>query len=280
MIAYPAMLDVPHELVQELARLLHDERDARGTRTGTRALTCWNQAVMVLAWFRNQGDIALVGAGFRVSRATSYRYRDEVIDVLADQAPDLHDALSQVAAQGWSHVVVDGKVFPTDRTGETTISVKGATINTWYSGKHRAFGGNVQAVMRPDGLPIWTSDVVPGHHHDMAVARTLGLLGALYWAASQLGLPALADGGYHSAGAGVHTPVKQPGGGQVLGPDNQAYNALHRATRCRGERGFALLAGRWKALRRITASPRRIGDYVKAGLVLLHIEQIQLRASC
>jgi hypothetical protein len=29
---------------------------------------------------------------------------------------------------------------------------------------------------------------------------------------------------------------------------------LHKATRCRGERGFALLTGRWRALRRITAS--------------------------
>lgn len=280
MIAYRAMLDVPRELVQQVATLLRTERRQRGTRRGSRALTCWREALMVLAWFRNQGDIALVGAGFGVSRATSYRYRDEVIDVLAAQAPDLHEALSEVAEQGWSHVVVDGKVFRTDRTAETTTSVKGSEINTWYSGKHRAFGGNVQAIMRPDGLPVWTSDAVAGHQHDMTAARVVGLLGALYWAASQLGLPALADGGYEGAGRGVHLPIKQPGNGQVLGPDNQAYNALHRATRCRGERGFALLTGRWKALRRITASPSRIGDYVKAGLVLLHIEQLHLRTSC
>ena len=280
MIAYRAMLDVPRELVQEVARLLRAERRDRGTRPGTRVLTCWDQALFGLVWFRNQGDVALVGAGFGVSRATAYRYRDEVVDVLAAQAPDLHDALTEVAEQGWSHVVVDGKVFRTDRTAETTTSVRGQDINTWYSGKHRAFGGNVQAIMRPDGMPIWVSDVIAGHHHDMTAARTLGVLGALYWAASQLGLPALADGGYEGAGHGVHTPIKQPGGGQVLAADNQAYNALHRATRCRGERGFALLTGRWRALRRITASPRRIGDYVKAGLVLLHIEQFHLRRSC
>jgi DDE superfamily endonuclease len=124
------------------------------------------------------------------------------------------------------------------------------------------------------------SEVVAGHQHDLTVARLVGLLGALHWAASQLQLPSLADGGYEGAGHGIHTPIKQPGDGQILAPDNQAYNSLHRATRCRGERGFALLTGRWRALRRITASPRRIGDYVKAGLVLLHIEQIQLRTSC
>jgi DDE superfamily endonuclease len=279
-IAYRAMLDVPRELVREVAKLLRAERRVRGTRTGSRALTCWHEALLVLAWFRNQGDIALVGAGFGVSRATAYRYRDEVVTVLAEQAPDLHGALELVAEQGWSHVVLDGKVFRTDRCAETTTSTKGETINAWYSGKHRAPGGNVQAVMRPDGLPIWTSDALPGHRHDLTCARATGVLAALYWSASQLKLPTLADSGYEGAGHGVHTPIKQPGGGQVLAPDNQTYNALLRSVRCRGERGFALLTGRWRALRRITASPRRIGDYVKAALVLMLIEQVQLRTSC
>jgi DDE superfamily endonuclease len=98
--------------------------------------------------------------------------------------------------------------------------------------------------------------------------------------ASQLGLPALADSGYDDAGQGVHTPVKQPGGGHVLAPDNQTYNTLLRTVRCREERGFALLVGRWRALRRINVSASRIGDYVKAALVLTHIEQVQLRATC
>jgi hypothetical protein len=279
-IAYRAMLDVPRELVREVTKLLRAERRARGTRTGSRALTCWYQALLVLVWFRNPGDVAVVGAGFGVSRATAYRYRDEVIMVLAEQAPDLHQALEQVAEQGWSHVVLDGKVFRTDRSAETTTSVKGKTINSWYSGKHHGFGGNIQALMRPDGLPIWVSDVVPGHRHDITAARAAGVLGALYWAASQLGLPSLADAGYDGAGQGIRTPIKQPGAGQVLAPDNQTYNTLLRSVRCRGERGFALLTGRWRALRRITASPSRIGDYTKAALVLTHIEQLQLRASC
>jgi hypothetical protein len=278
-IAYRAMLDVPRELAGEVAKLLRAQRRARGTRTGSRALTCWNEALLVLAWFRNQGDVALVGAGFGVSRATAYRYRDEVITVLAEQAPDLHDALEQVATQGWSHVVLDGKVFRTGRCAEITLSAKGEPINAWYSGKHHAPGGNIQAVMRPDGLPIWVSDVLPGHRHDSTCARAAGVLGALYWSASQLGLPALADSGYEGAGHGIHTPIRQPGNGQVLAPDNQTYNALLRSVRCRGERGFALLTGRWRALRRITASPHKIGDYVKAALVLTHIEQLQLRAS-
>src|SRR3954454_7357313 len=77
------MLDVPKELVHHLARLLAAERRARGTRRGTRALTCFYQALLVLIWFRKAEDTRLLGAGFGVSRATAYRYLAEGIAVLA-----------------------------------------------------------------------------------------------------------------------------------------------------------------------------------------------------
>jgi hypothetical protein len=176
--------------------------------------------------------------------------------------------------------VVDGKLIRTDRCAETTTSVKGETINAWYSGKHRAPGGNVQAVIRPDGVPIAVSQVAPGHLHDLTVARDTGVIGALNWAAARLDLPTLADSGYDGAGQGIKTPIKQPTDGQVLAPDNQAYNTLLRSTRCLGERGFALLTGRWRALQRVTISPRRIGELARAALVLTQIENVQLRHSC
>ena len=280
MIAYRAILDVPRELVMELAKLLRAERRDRGTRKGTRLLTCFRQALLVLVWMRTKGDVAVVGTGFKVSRATAYRYRDEGIRVLAARAPDLHEALADVAEQGWSHVVLDGKLIRTDRCAETTTSVKGETINAWYSGKHRAPGGNLQAVIRPDGQPIFVSDVAPGHLHDLTVARDAGVIAALNWAAAQLDLPTLADSGYDGAGQGIKTPIKQPADGHSLAPDNQAYNTLLRATRCLGERGFALLVGRWRALQRVTVSPRRIGELAQAALVLTRIENVQLRRSC
>jgi hypothetical protein len=264
------MLDVPRELVLELAKLLRAERRARRTRKGTRLLTCYRQALLVLVWMRTKGEVAVIGAGFGVPRATAYRYRDEALTVLAAQAPDLHEALQEVAEQGWSHVVVDGKLIRTDRCAETTTSVKGETINAWYSGKHRA----------PDGVPIAVSQVAPGHLHDLTVARDTGVVGALNWAAAQLDLPTLADSGYEGAGQGIKTPIKQPTDGQVLAPDNQAYNTLLRSTRCLGERGFALLTGRWRALQRVTISPRRIGELAQAALVLTRIENVQLRHSC
>jgi hypothetical protein len=270
-VAYPAMLDVPRELVTFVASLLAANRRARGTRRGTRALGCGKQALFVLIWFREQRDVALTGKGFGISQATSYRYLDEGIEVLAAQAPELTEALKRVADEGWSHVILDGKVVDADRCRTKTLSTKGTVIDVWYSGKTHDFGGNVQAVMRPDGFPIWVSDVQPGSVHDITCARE-HVLGALYAAASQLHLPTLADPGYAGAGAGVHTPVKQPANGTALDTDTRTYNMLLRSLRCLGERGFAILSGRWRTLQHITASPSKIGKIAKAALVLTHFE--------
>lgn len=271
MIAYPAMLDVPRELVWFVAGKLAAHRRTIGTRRNSRALTCYRQAMFVLVWFREDREVALTGKGFGISQATAYRYLDEAIEVLAAQAPDLVEALEQVAEQGWSHVVLDGKVVASDRLTEPTTSKKGTTIDAWYSGKTRGFDGNIQAVMRPDAVPIWISDVEPGCVHDLTCARE-HVLGTLYWAASQLGLPTLADGGYDGAGIGVHTPVKQPTDGGELHPDTRTYNALLRSLRCLGERGFAILTRRWRTLQRVTLSPRKITDIALAALVLTHFE--------
>ena len=124
--------------------------------------------------------------------------------------------------------------------------------------------------MHPDGFPIWVSDTAPGHRHDMSLARDAGVLGALYWAFSQLGLPTFADSGYEGAGQGVHTPIKQPRQGQVLGPDNQTYNVLLRSRRAIGERGFALLTGRWRARSTSAAARRACRTRQLRGLRKLH----------
>lgn len=264
------MLDVPRELVVYVSTLLAAERRRRGTRNKTRALTCFRQALFVLAWFRKREDLAVLGAGFAVSRATAYRYRDEAVAVLAAQAPELAEALARVRDEGWAYVILDGKIVDTDRLHVKTISRKGRPIDVWYSGKRHDFGGNIQAVMRPDGLPIWVSGVEPGSTHDLAAAREHAL-GALYAAAAQ-GLPTLADPGYTGAGIGIHTPFTQPTDGRRLGIDNRTYNKLLRSLRCQGERGFALLVCRWRTLQHVTASPSRIGDFAQAALVLTHFE--------
>jgi hypothetical protein len=158
-------------------------------------------------------------------------------------------------------VILDGKLYDCDRVAESVTSVKGKAIDAWYSGKHRDFGANIQAVIRPDGLPIWTSHASPGHLHDFTCAQQQGVTAALNWAAAELELPALADAGYDGAGHGIKTPTRQPADGKPLAVANRAVNRLLRGLRWQGERGFAILNGRWRTLRHTTVSPRRIGEH-------------------
>ena len=53
MISYRVTLDVPLQLVLFVSQLLSEHRREIGTRAGTRALTCWKQAVFALAWFQD-----------------------------------------------------------------------------------------------------------------------------------------------------------------------------------------------------------------------------------
>ena len=167
-------------------------------------------------------------------------------------------------------MILDGKIIATDRCKEKTASTKDEVIDLWYSGKAHAHGGNIQAVLAPDGFPLWVSEVEPGSVHDLTAARLHALPG-LYWAAAA-DLPTLADPGYDGAGIGIHIPVKQPPGGRELDIGTRTRNAVLRSLRCLGERGFALLTQRWRTLQHITASPSKIGDIARAALVLTHFE--------
>ena len=267
MITYGATLDVPRELVTFTARLLAAERWRRGTPAGSRKLTCFWQAVLALRWFRDRAAICALARDHGVSRATACRYADEVIEVLSARAPELPEALERARGEGAAFVILDGKIIPSDRCRQKTESVNGEIIDLWYSGKAHCHGGNVQAVARPDGFPIWISAAEPGSVHDITAAR----IHALYRAAS-LGLPALADPGYDGAGIGIHTPVKHPPDGRDLDLDTRTRNALLRSVRCLGERAFALLTQRWRTLQHITASPSKITGIARAALVLTHYE--------
>ncbi len=193
MVSYRVMLDVPTDLIWFVSRLLAARRRRIGTRKGTRRLGCYKQALFALAWFRDKGDIPRLGAGFGLSQSTAYRYLDEVIEVLAARAPGLQEQLERALAAGAPYLILDGKVVDADRCREKTLSRKGKTIDLWYSGKTRDFGGNIQALFYPSGIPLWVSGVLPGNVHDLAAARenVLGVLRPFLDA-----MPVLADLGY------------------------------------------------------------------------------------
>ena len=170
-------------------------------------------------------------------------------------------------------MILDGKIVASDRCREKTISRKGREIDLWYSGKKHDFGGNIQAVFYPSGIPMWVSDVLPGNVHDLAAARenVLAVLRPFLDA-----MPALADSGYEGAGHGVHVPVRKPAGVKELDISNRTRNALLCSARCLGERGFALLSQRWQTLQNVTASPGKTGLITRAAFVLVLFEHKML----
>lgn len=263
MFTYSAICDVPEETLLHVTALLRAHRGEIGTRAGRRAGSERAQAKLVLRWFRDDAAIRMLAAEAGLPISTSYRYLHEAIDVLAEQAPDLHEVLDRAKREGWSHVTLDGTLILIDRVAE-----RGENGNhLWYSGKHKTQGGNVQILADPGGFPVWSSEVEPGSVHDITAARA-HCLGALYKSAAD-GVATLADKGYEGAGIGVHSPVK----GRDLAIDNQSYNTLLTAVRAIGERANAELKGRWRCLRRIRLCPRRIGAIVAGAVVLSTLQR-------
>ncbi len=264
-VTYTAVLGIDRETVWYLSGLLRAERRRRGTRRGRRALSCFRQGVLVLRWFLDNTRIAQLATDHRVPRPTAYRYLHEGIDVLAAQAPDLHQSLDRARAGGYSHVNLDGVVIPTDR-----VSIPGPNSHDlWWSGKAHHHGGNIQVLSAPDGWPLWVSPVRPGREHDLTAARHHGVIDALREVRAEL--PTLADLGYEGAADIVRVPIKKPAGG-TLTDDQKTINALIRGIRGIGERANALLIMRFKAMRRVSLCPWRIGAITAAALVLLHHE--------
>src|SRR3954468_390290 len=182
-------------------------------------------------------------------------------------------ALLAARAAGHTHVHVDGTLIRTDR-----CAVPGPTarpdhpdrrVDLWWSGQHAAHGGNVQVVTVPDGWPIWTSGVRPGREHDTTALRAhpeaLPLL--RQWTdADHAALDAL---GYEGERAALTTPIKQTSDAPLT-DDQRTVNLLHAVTRAPAERGNSLLKTTFKALRRVSLCPWRIGAITAAALVLLH----------
>jgi hypothetical protein len=264
-VSHRASLDVSAPVLKAVTGWLARHRRRPGTRPDQRAATVHTQVVLVLRWLRHRLDLRMLARDAGVSIATAYRYLHEGLDVIAAHAPDLQDVLGRAHEAGLVFLCLDGTLVPTDRVAARAD----AGHNLWYSGKHRAFGGNVQVLTDVTGFPLWVGDVRPGSTHDLTAAREL-VLPALYPHAAH-GLPVLADKGYIGAGVGIHTPVKrQPDG--PLHTDNRCYNQLITALRAPAERGNALL-GRWRALDRVTVCPQRIGAIAAAALVLTSLDR-------
>jgi hypothetical protein len=276
-VTYTAVLPIGESCVVRLADLLDQERRHRRTRAGRRVLSVRAQAVLVLRWFLDATRVCQLALDNQLSSSTAYRYLHEGIDVLAAQAPGLHGALLAARLAGHTHVGLDGTQVRTDRSkaaGPTRADTasRRQMVDLWWSGKHHHHGGNVQVITAPDGWPLWVSDVRPGRHHDVTCARVDTEVFTAVAAWTDDTHVVLADLGYEGENTRLTCPIKKPAKPARLTVDQRTTNMLHSATRAPAERGNSLLKTTFKALRRVSLCPWRIGAITAAALVLLHVE--------
>ncbi|MFI6475754.1 transposase family protein [Streptomyces sp. NPDC050516] len=104
------MLDVPHEVVEHVSWLIYTRRCE--LNSSWRRLGCFKQALLVLVYLRKNETLAQVGAGFEVSTATAGRYVTETVDVLAECAASLLDAVQDHDPNEF--LILDGTLTRTD----------------------------------------------------------------------------------------------------------------------------------------------------------------------
>jgi len=267
-VTYTATLSVREETVLFVSSLLHAERQRRGTRTGTRALSCFKQAILVIRWFLDGTRVAQLAGDNTIGRSTAYDYLHEGVGVLAAQAPNLEAALLAAKMAGYDHVNIDGTLIETDRC-RTPGPTPG--VDLWWSGKHDNHGGNIQVITAPDGWPLWTSPVRPGREHDTTALREHTQMLPLLAMWTEDHLRVLGDLGYEGEADTITVAFKKPKGGE-LSDVQKTYNKVHNGIRAVGERGNSLLKTTFKALRNVSLCPWQISKIAAAALVLLHFE--------
>ncbi|GDY58522.1 hypothetical protein SVIO_091450 [Streptomyces violaceusniger] len=162
---YLCRLPLSTRTVNHLADLLR--RHLKVIRSRWRILPPGKIAVIVLAVLRHDqrlADMADMAGGNNVSESTVRRWRDELITLLAAQAPRLDRSLKKIARQGGEVVLIDGTIIATQRR-------TGKADRRNYSGKHHRHGLHFLVLTDERGRLIWISAARPGRTHDNTAAR-------------------------------------------------------------------------------------------------------------
>ncbi|GGN40486.1 hypothetical protein [Streptomyces fuscichromogenes] len=126
-----------------------------------------------------------MASGNSASESTVRRWRDELVTLLAAQAPRLDRALNKVVERGGEVVLTDGTPNPTQRR-------TGKADRQDHSGKHHRHGLHFPGLTDEKGRPIWISAA----RHDRMLAQLRAA-----------GLGALADLGFRGLDNEVRDPV-------------------------------------------------------------------------
>ncbi|MFE9859036.1 transposase family protein [Streptomyces sp. NPDC005780] len=261
-IVYQCRLPLSTRTVSHLADLLR--RHLKAIRSRWRTLPPGKIAVIVLAVLRHDQRLADMAGGNNVSESSVRRWRDELIGLLAAQAPRLDRALKKVAKQGGEVVLIDGTLIRTQRR-------TGKADRRNYSGKHRTHGLHFLALTDENGRLIWISAARPGRTHDNTAARHDYILAHLRAA----GLGALADLGFRGLDNDILDPVIVTGYTATrthkLTPGQKTANLVLATGRAPVEHGFAHLKN-WRTLTKLRTNPARATRLLRALLVLTNLE--------
>lgn len=261
-LVYQCRLPLSTRTVNHLADLLR--RHLKAIRSRWRILPPRKIAVTVLAVLRHDQPLADMAGGNDVSESSVRRWHDELIGLLAAQAPRLDRALKKVAKQGGELVLTDGTLIRTRRR-------TGKADRRNYSGKHRSHGLHFLALTDENGRVIWISAVRPGRTHDNTAARHDHILAHLRAA----GLGALADLGFRGLDNNIRAPLIVTGYAATrthkLTPGQKEANRVLAVGRAPVEHGFAHLKN-WRILTKFRADPAHATQLLRALLVLTNLE--------
>ncbi|WP_323393593.1 transposase family protein [Streptomyces jumonjinensis] len=261
-LVYRCRLPLSTHTVSHLADLLR--RHLKAIRSRWRLLPPGKIAVIVPAVLRHDQRLADMADGNHVSESTVRRWRDELIGLLAAQAPRLDRVLKKVARQGGEVVLIDGTLIRTQRR-------TGKADRRNYSGKHRSHGLHFLALTDQNGRLLWISAARPGRTHDNTAARHDHILVHLRAA----GLGALADLGFRGLDNDILDPVIVTGfhasRTHKLTPGQKEANRVLAVGRAPVEHGFAHLKN-WRILTKLRTDPARATRLLRALLVLTNLE--------
>ncbi len=112
-----ATRDVPRHVVDHLSHLPAAHRRRIGTprgQPGTRPVPPGRPGPALVPRTRLRA-LHCLARDADISQATGYRYLHEGIDILADQARDLHEVLDRCRREATTHVILDGTLIESDR---------------------------------------------------------------------------------------------------------------------------------------------------------------------
>lgn len=223
-------------------------------------------ASLVLAYLRHDQRLRDLAGGNGISASTLHRWANQVLTILAAQAPRLPRALAAAVRAGHQYVLLDATLIRTRRRNKRR---KRADFN----GKHRHHGLLFTALVDPAGNLLWISAAKAGRTNDATAARHQRIVAAL----REAGLGCIADMAYSALDDDPDNPTmitgRRPHHRRPLTRTQTQINAMIARDRAVNEHPFASLKN-WRILTklRLKPDPARATTLLRALLILTQTE--------